>query len=178
MEAEDAVLAVSPEKAVVDVDIGIARLLQAVRRHRAGGFEDDRFGDVDAEGVPARPAHERTELRIARGRNLRRVQQPSRARGDLVAVHALQMAQVYIRFPSGEVDADALVALRAFPELDTGIRGVCGCRHHGGEKHQVRQLHFMQILLWLKTPELYHIYGSCRSANGNSMRESFTSTDF
>ena len=141
MEAEDAVRAVSPEEAVIDVDIGVAGGLQPVRRHRAGGFEDDRLGDVDAEGVPARPAHERTELRVARERDLRRIQQPRRARGHLVAARALQAAQVHVRLPGCEVDADSLVALRAFAELDAGVGGNSRNGNRGDQKRQASHFH-------------------------------------
>ena len=147
MEAEDSVLAVSPEKAVVDVDVGVACLLQPVRRHRAGGLEDDRLGDVDAEGVPARPAHERTELRIARGRNPRRVQETRRARGHLVAARALQAAHVDVRLVGREVDADALVALRAIPEFHARVGGNGRCGNRGGQKHQAGHFHHSVPLL-------------------------------
>ena len=74
------------------------------------------------------------------------------AGGDLVAARALQTAQVHVRLACGEVDADALVAFRAFPELDAEIRGVGTCRHRGGEEYEIRQFHFMQILLRRLSP--------------------------
>ena len=160
MEAEDAVLAVSPEKAVVDVDVGVACLLQPVRRHRAGGFEDDCFGDVHAEGVPARPAHERTQLRIARRRNLRRVQETRRTRGDLLAARAFQSGRVHVRLACGEVNADALVAFLAVSELDAGVDRNSNCRQRGGKKREAGRLFHGHVLFSWGIP-VYHKYRSC-----------------
>ena len=123
VELEDAVLAVAAEKAVVDVYVDVARLLEPVRRHRLRGPEYDFLGNVAAERVPARPAHERADLRVVRRRNLRGVEKLCRAPCGGLAVEALETAQVDIRLPSGEIDADALVAFGAVAVFDALVGG-------------------------------------------------------
>ena len=118
VELEDPVLAMTPEEAVVDVDVDVAGVLEPVRRHRTRRLEDDLLGNLDAERVPARPPHKRANLRVARRRDLRGVEKLSRTRGYNLLVGALKTTQVDIGLARGEIDADALVAFGAIAVFD------------------------------------------------------------
>ena len=127
VELEDPVLAMTPEEAVVDVDVDVAGVLEPVRRHRTRRLENDLLGNLDTERVPARPPHKRANLRVARRRDLRGVEKLGRARGYNLLVGALETTQVDIRLARGKIDADALVAFGAIaifdPLVDSRDRG-------------------------------------------------------
>ena len=152
----------APEEAVVDVHVCVAGGLEPVRRHRARRVEYDVLRNVDAERVPAGPAHERTYLRIIRGRNLGRVEKARRACRHRLAAGSLKPRQIHIRLTGVKVDADALVALRALAEFHAPVllprsAGRLGTpqprRKHTSRRgnHQLLHHHFLLLLALLQT---------------------------